>query len=125
MKASTIAASAAAFLAAAAFTQSGLAADRYILVKNNYAKEYVWITTYNTLPRQIQYGCVNPGETKTFTDNQYGNSFRIRAEVMTAAACKGTKLCDTDAASSNAASFTVNRNKTNPNNCYINYGDKN
>ncbi len=121
MKSSTTASSAAAFLAAAAFSGPGIAAN-FILVENTYAKEYVWITTYNTLPRQIQYGCVNPGEIKKFTDDQYGSSFRIRAEVMTAAQCKGTKLCDTNASNANSSGFSVHRNKTDPNNCYIDYG---
>lgn len=99
-----------------------------LLVRNTYKDRYVWITSIDYLSgatrKQIHSGCVDPGKERTWHDDRYGEGYVVRAEVMTAAGCKGTKVCDTDGNNlppNLAKPVTVRQNATNPNNCFIEF----
>jgi hypothetical protein len=71
------------------------AAGQGMKITNTYADKEVWITTYKG-GGQAESFCVGKGGTATKYHPWYNQGFKIRAEVMTGPACKGTKICDTD-----------------------------
>ena len=98
-------------------------ADHKLTVSNTYKDRYVWFTTYNDgLGRsQIHSGCVNPGQNTVIRNDRYEKSFAVRAEVMTAAACKGDKICDTDATAEGGKPVVVRQNATDAKRCFIDF----
>jgi hypothetical protein len=67
-----------------------------LTIQNTYGDRDTWITTYQS-GQQIQSYCIEKGKKDTHQHERYGhNDIRVRAEVMTGPACKGTKICDTD-----------------------------
>jgi hypothetical protein len=98
-------------------------------VRNTYKDRYVWITAYENPggwgPKIISAHCVNPASERSFLHDHYTPGYRVRAEVMTGAACKGTKVCDTNATApfdvwnKIAYPIVVRQNATDPNNCHI------
>lgn len=64
-------------------------------VTNTYSDKEVWITTYKG-GGQAESFCVGKSASANRSHPWYNQGFKIRAEVMTGPACKGTKICDTD-----------------------------
>ena len=98
-------------------------------VTNTMNDRWVWITTYQS-GIQLQSFCVEAGKARSMYHEQYGaNGFRVRAEVMSATGCKGSKICDTDMDVKgprdmnppNLSAVHVHRNAGDPNRCYLSF----
>lgn len=83
---------------------------------NNYSDKYVWITVYNMVRAQLDYGCVKPKQSRKWTHHSIQKSgpsdiFYVRAQVMQTPDCKGTQYCDTTGEIYGANTLYVNEDK--------------
>ncbi len=87
-------------IAAALAAQHGMAQVFIptIHTNNKYNDKWLWVTIYDLGKlRHLDYGCVNPGTTRSWKSGNYafGSFYYVRGEIMTGKDCGGHKICDT------------------------------